>query len=55
MYDYAAQDETQLSFETDDIICDIVVESDGWSTGSVNGRSGLFPTNFVDVGFIVDA
>ena len=27
-------------------------DSDGWSWGKVNGRSGFFPTNFVDRRFV---
>ena len=51
LFDYTAQDETQISFSADDIICEVRVEPDGWSWGSVNGRSGYFPTDFVDTRF----
>lgn len=52
MYDYEAADDTEISFDPDDIIGFIDKVDSGWWHGSVvtgrfKGRSGLFPANHV--------
>ena len=47
MYDYEADDEDELSFAEGDVIR--VTEIDGeWTTGTLNGKSGMFPSNYVE-------
>jgi hypothetical protein len=52
MFDYAAADDTELSFKADDFIN--VVKNDGsipdWLTGELNGKVGLFPANYIEAG-----
>ena len=53
LYPYEAADETQLTLETDDVVCDISEgEDEGWSHGRIADRQGLFPTQFVDRSFV---
>lgn len=52
MYDYEAADDTEISFDPDDIIGFIEKVDSGWWHGSVvtgrfKGRTGLFPANHV--------
>lgn len=52
LYDYQAADETEISFDPDDIIGFIDKVDPGWWHGSVltglyKGQTGLFPTNYV--------
>lgn len=47
LYDYDAGDDSQLSIKANDRIA--VVEADpgnGWTTGTLNGRTGIFPTSY---------
>lgn len=47
IYAYAAQDASQLSMEPGDVI--LVTEQDdgcGWTTGQLNGVTGIFPTSY---------
>ncbi|XP_054474869.1 CD2-associated protein isoform X2 [Anoplopoma fimbria] len=47
LFDYQPQNEDELELKIGDII-DIVEEvEEGWWNGSFNGKSGLFPSNFV--------
>ncbi|KAG7509344.1 CD2-associated protein isoform X1 [Solea senegalensis] len=47
LFDYQPQNEDELELKTGDII-DILEEvEEGWWSGSFNGKSGLFPSNFV--------
>ncbi|TRY89110.1 hypothetical protein DNTS_004579 [Danionella cerebrum] len=49
LYDYQAEDETELSFEPGDIICDVETVDKAWWRGfGKDGRQGLFPANFVE-------
>lgn len=49
LYEYQAADETELSFNADDIISVTNAEDSGWWEGHLNGKSGLFPANYVQV------
>ncbi|CAJ1077614.1 CD2-associated protein isoform X2 [Xyrichtys novacula] len=47
LFDYQQQNEDELELKTGDII-DITEEvEEGWWSGSLNGKTGLFPSNFV--------
>ncbi|CAI5444463.1 unnamed protein product [Caenorhabditis angaria] len=48
LWDYQAADDTEISFDPDDIITDIDQVDEGWWKGkSPNGQIGLFPANYV--------
>uniref|UniRef100_A0A914MNU6 Drebrin-like protein n=1 Tax=Meloidogyne incognita TaxID=6306 RepID=A0A914MNU6_MELIC len=50
LWDYQAEDNTELTFNPDDIISDIQMVHDGWWYGrSPNGACGLFPSNYVQL------
>ncbi len=49
LYDYVGADQHELDFMAGDIIN--VIEKDnnsGWWTGELGGRTGLFPSNYVE-------
>jgi amphiphysin len=48
LYDYTAQAEGDLDFKAGDII-NVLDDSDpsGWWRGELNGREGVFPSNYV--------
>ncbi|XP_029281165.1 CD2-associated protein [Cottoperca gobio] len=47
LFDYQPQNEDELELKVGDVI-DITEEvEEGWWNGTVNGKSGLFPSNFV--------
>lgn len=49
LYDYQAEDESELSFELGDIIRDVeAVDKSWWRGWSQDGRQGLFPANYVE-------
>nr|XP_039272018.1 drebrin-like protein [Styela clava] len=49
IYDYQAVDETEISFDPNDIITDIEDMDEAWGRGvAPDGRSGLFPLNYVE-------
>ncbi|CAP35746.1 Protein CBG18266 [Caenorhabditis briggsae] len=48
LWDYQAADDTEISFDPDDIITDVDQVDSGWWKGRApNGRVGLFPANYV--------
>ncbi|CAJ0941803.1 unnamed protein product, partial [Mesorhabditis belari] len=50
LWDYQAEDETELSFDPDDEITDIEQVDAGWWRGRAkNGKIGLFPSNYVQI------
>ncbi|CCH43728.1 hypothetical protein BN7_3282 [Wickerhamomyces ciferrii] len=51
LYDYAAQAEGDLSFSAGSVITIVqrTQDSNGWWTGSVNGQTGVFPGNYVQL------
>ncbi|RWS26007.1 drebrin-like protein B [Leptotrombidium deliense] len=50
LYDYQAADETEISFDPDDIITHIEQIDEGWWQGmGPNGTYGLFPANYVEL------
>ena len=46
-YDYQAQDDTELGFDVGDILIITKQDPSGWWEGNINGRSGMFPGNYV--------
>lgn len=48
-FDYDAVDENELSFKEGDVIDLISQAPDGWWFGSLRGRQGLFPSNYVQM------
>jgi len=50
MFDYAAAQEGDLSFNEGDVI-NLIDTSDpsGWWVGELNGNQGIFPSNFVEM------
>ncbi|KAK5600568.1 hypothetical protein CRENBAI_014800 [Crenichthys baileyi] len=49
LYDYQAEDESEISFEPGDIIRDVEMVDKAWWRGwSKDGRQGLFPANYVE-------
>ncbi|KAJ5071738.1 sh3 and f-bar domain-containing protein [Anaeramoeba ignava] len=47
-YDYAGAEESDLVFSQNDIIRVVRKHSTGWWEGIVDGKQGLFPSNFVE-------
>uniref|UniRef100_A0A8R1DWU1 SH3 domain-containing protein n=1 Tax=Caenorhabditis japonica TaxID=281687 RepID=A0A8R1DWU1_CAEJA len=48
LWDYQAADDTEISFDPDDIISNVDQVDSGWWKGRApNGRVGLFPANYV--------
>eukprot|EP01114_Cavostelium_apophysatum_P009508 TRINITY_DN2265_c0_g1_i2.p1 TRINITY_DN2265_c0_g1~~TRINITY_DN2265_c0_g1_i2.p1 ORF type:complete len:597 (-),score=210.06 TRINITY_DN2265_c0_g1_i2:52-1842(-) len=50
LFDYNAQEDNELSFKENDVITIVekVANSDWWQ-GELNGKRGLFPSNFVEI------
>lgn len=49
LYDYQAEDESEISFEPGDIITNVETMDKAWWRGwSKDGRQGLFPANYVE-------
>ncbi|XP_015196540.1 drebrin-like protein B isoform X2 [Lepisosteus oculatus] len=50
LYDYQAADDTEISFDPDDIITGIEMIDEGWWRGyGPDGRFGMFPANYVEL------
>ncbi|XP_043537111.1 drebrin-like b isoform X4 [Chiloscyllium plagiosum] len=50
LYDYQAADETEISFDPDDILTSIEQIDEGWWRGyAVDGSFGMFPANYVEL------
>ncbi|XP_041088406.1 drebrin-like protein B isoform X2 [Polyodon spathula] len=50
LYDYQAADDTEISFDPDDIITEIEMIDEGWWRGyAPDGRFGMFPANYVEI------
>ncbi|XP_058640979.1 drebrin-like b isoform X6 [Onychostoma macrolepis] len=50
LYDYQAADDTEISFDPDDIITGIEMIDEGWWRGySPEGHFGMFPANYVEL------
>lgn len=50
LYDYQAADETEITFDPDDLITNIEMIDEGWWRGMApDGTYGLFPANYVEL------
>ncbi|KAM4616421.1 drebrin-like b isoform 1-T1 [Polymixia lowei] len=50
LYDYQAADDTEISFDPDDVITGIEMIDEGWWRGyDPNGHFGMFPANYVEL------
>ncbi|KAM9822961.1 drebrin-like b isoform X1 [Syngnathus typhle] len=50
LYDYQAADDTEISFDPDEIITGIEMIDEGWWRGyGPNGQFGMFPANYVEL------
>ncbi|XP_078661965.1 nectin-4-like [Branchiostoma floridae x Branchiostoma belcheri] len=49
LYDYDPKDDDELRLRSNDIIDIIRGDNEGWWFGYLNGRCGLFPSNYVEV------
>ncbi|XP_062399726.1 drebrin-like b isoform X4 [Sardina pilchardus] len=50
LYDYQAADDTEVSFDPDDIITGIEMIDEGWWRGfAPDGHFGMFPANYVEL------
>uniref|UniRef100_A0A8B9GTH8 Drebrin-like b n=1 Tax=Astyanax mexicanus TaxID=7994 RepID=A0A8B9GTH8_ASTMX len=50
LYDYQAADDTEISFDPDDIITGIEMIDEGWWRGyAPDGHFGMFPANYVEL------
>ena len=53
-HEYAATEEDELSIHPGDIISDVIKQDGGWWEGTLNGKKGVFPDNFVKVRICID-
>merc|ERR1712080_548119 len=50
IYDYEAEDDTEISFLPGDVITEIDQFDEGWWTGRApDGKVGMFPANYVQL------
>jgi len=47
-FDYTAQDKEELTLKIGDIVYVVKKGDDGWWEGTLNGRYGIIPANYVD-------
>ncbi|VDM00728.1 unnamed protein product [Schistocephalus solidus] len=48
-YDYKAEERDELTIKQGDIITNVSQFEEGWFIGTLNGKEGVFPDNFVKV------
>lgn len=48
-YDYTAEERDELTLKQGDIVTNVSQFEEGWYIGTLNGREGVFPDNFVRV------
>ena len=51
-YEYEAKEDDELTMNVGDVITNVAKICDGWSEGTLNGKRGMFPDNFVKVWII---
>jgi hypothetical protein len=47
LYDYGAQEADELTLREGDVI-DVIQKSGEWWEGTLNGKTGVFPANYVE-------
>ena len=47
LFDYEGQEADELTFKVGDVITILSKEDEGWWTGNLRGKKGLFPSNYV--------
>ena len=47
LFDYAAQNDDELSFHKDSVINVISKDEASWWKGELNGQMGMFPANYI--------
>jgi len=53
-FDYTSHEDDELTIKQGDIIKDVTKMDGGWWEGTLNGKRGVFPDNFVKVSKIVN-
>ena len=48
LYSYAGQHDDELAFNAGDIISLLSKDEEAWWKGELDGRSGVFPSNYVE-------
>ena len=48
-FDYEAENDDELSLKEGEIVEVLSQEEEGWWKGSLNGKVGVFPANFVEL------
>ncbi|NWU76853.1 SH319 protein, partial [Onychorhynchus coronatus] len=49
LYDFHGENEDELSFKAGDMITELESVDEDWMSGEIQGRSGMFPKNFVQI------
>ena len=49
LYEYTASDDTEISFDVDEIIVVHKIDDSGWWEGESRGHRGIFPGNYVEL------
>uniref|UniRef100_A0A8B9C845 SH3 domain containing 19 n=1 Tax=Anser brachyrhynchus TaxID=132585 RepID=A0A8B9C845_9AVES len=49
LYDFHGENEDELSFKAGDIITELESVDEDWMSGELQGKSGIFPKNFVQI------
>ncbi|NXG46858.1 SH319 protein, partial [Psilopogon haemacephalus] len=49
LYDFHGENEDELSFKAGDIITELESVDEDWMSGEIQGKSGIFPKNFVHI------
>ncbi|NXX16938.1 SH319 protein, partial [Podargus strigoides] len=49
LYDFHGENEDELSFKAGDTITELESVDEDWMTGEIQGKSGIFPKNFVQI------
>ncbi|NXU71446.1 SH319 protein, partial [Oreotrochilus melanogaster] len=49
LYDFHGENEDELSFKAGDVITELESVDEDWMSGEMQGKSGIFPKNFVQI------
>ncbi|XP_030305894.1 SH3 domain-containing protein 19 isoform X3 [Calypte anna] len=49
LYDFHGENEDELSFKAGDVITELESVDEDWMSGEIQGKSGIFPKNFVQI------